>query len=90
MKRGSAPIAAVGLPVVDGYGENTLVWEPQVDLSQPPSTDTTYTVSVQGVIIGGVSRDFVYAVTVFDPGTQHAASGKTGSEEHLGSPIKLP
>ena len=54
-------------PVVNGYGENTLVWEPDLSFGAP-SGDTAYNVTVRGVKIGGVPRDFAYQVLVFDPG----------------------
>jgi uncharacterized protein YkwD len=57
--------------VVNGYGENTLVWIP-LGLSDgaswpKPANDSTYTVNVQNVKIGGQTRNFTYDVTVFDP-----------------------
>jgi hypothetical protein len=57
--------------VVDGYGENTIVWIP-MGLSDgaiwpKPQADTAYTVAIQNVGIGGQSRNFVYDVIVFDP-----------------------
>ena len=59
-------------PVVNGYGENTLVWIP-LGLSDrapwpKPASDTTYTVNVQNVTIGGQNRNFTYDVIVVDPG----------------------
>jgi hypothetical protein len=54
-------------PVVNGYGENTLVWEPGVTFGVP-STDMPCTVFVRDVLIGGTPRDFTYQVIVFDPG----------------------
>ena len=58
-------------PVVDGFGENTLVWIP-MGLSDgvawpEPAVDTTYTVKLQNVLLGGQPRSFSYEVTVFDP-----------------------
>lgn len=71
MTSGGASVSPVQSPVVNGYGENTLVWIP-LGLGDgapwpKPSADTTYTVNVQNVIIGGQSRNFVYHVIVFDP-----------------------
>jgi hypothetical protein len=58
-------------PVVDGYGENTLVWQINgMDCGQNwprPSQDTRYTVSINNVIINGQSQDFFYEVIIFDP-----------------------
>ncbi|KJU87747.1 SCP-like extracellular domain protein [Candidatus Magnetobacterium bavaricum] len=64
-------VAVTLSPVVNGYGENTLVWIP-MNLSDSatwpkPSGDTTYKVTVANVVINGVGRTFEYNVTVFDP-----------------------
>jgi len=71
MTSGGAGVSLTKSPVVNGYGENTLVWIPLgLSDSAPwprPSADTTYAVSVQDVIINGQSRNFVYNVIVFDP-----------------------
>lgn len=60
-----------------GLGENTIVWTPAVGLVDgkwpAPGDDTTYAVTVDGVMVGGVARTFTYAVTVFDPAV--AAAG---------------
>jgi uncharacterized protein YkwD len=57
--------------VNNGYGENTLVWIP-MGLNDGsdwphPSVDTTYKVSLNGVMINNQIRDFTYYVIVFDP-----------------------
>jgi len=58
-------------PVHSGFGENTLVWQIQsMSCGDPwprPSQDTTYTININNVIIGGQSRNFSYEVIVFDP-----------------------
>ncbi len=62
-------------PVIEGAGENTLVWIPQGatlddDLSNwpRPQEDMTYDVTIDGVEIGNVLQDpFNYQVTVIDP-----------------------
>ena len=58
----------------DGAGENTIVWVPynlnpnSVFESFPqPSSDTTYTVAVNNVMIRGSPRNFTYNVNVIDP-----------------------
>jgi uncharacterized protein YkwD len=67
-----ASVAVSQAPVVNGYGENTLVWIPlglNDGQSWPaPVSDTAYTVTIHNVIIGGQSRDFSYTVTVINPG----------------------
>jgi len=51
---------------LNGFGENTLTWKPNVALGRPAS-DTHFTVEITNVRIGGVARDFSYDVTIFDP-----------------------
>ena len=67
---GSGVPVSLSMPV-NGYGENTLVWIPNGlsdGASWPrPVTDTTHTVNIQNVVIGGQSSSFTYTVTVFDP-----------------------
>ncbi|MDP2045463.1 MAG: CAP domain-containing protein, partial [Deltaproteobacteria bacterium] len=74
-------------PLATGYGENTLVWSPEgIDFVEGinretwpvPAKDTAYRVTINNVIISGVSRNFAYSVTVFDPaapGLGHAPAG---------------
>jgi uncharacterized protein YkwD len=76
-------------PVVNGYGENTLVWEPELSFGSPPLADTSYTVVVRQVGIRGTLDDFSYQVTVFDPGPSLRVPSGTGAG-FLGTPPKLP
>ncbi len=55
------------LPVVDGFGENTLVWEPSIPVQQRPDVDLWYTIDVQGIMIGRLTHSFHYVVIIFDP-----------------------
>jgi hypothetical protein len=55
------------LPVVDGFGENTLVWEPSIAVQQRPDADLWYTIDVQGIVIGRLMHSFHYVVIIFDP-----------------------
>jgi uncharacterized protein YkwD len=72
MSKGAA-IPVTLHPVVNGYGENTLVWYPSLlDPSHPydwpkPAADTDYLVTVAGVVMGGATQTVRYTVTVFDP-----------------------
>jgi hypothetical protein len=71
MTSGGANIPVSLEAVVNGYGENTLVWIPAglgSGSSWPkPQNDTIYTVNVRQVIVDGQSRNFAYSVIVFDP-----------------------
>lgn len=56
----------------NGYGDNTLVWVPN-NMSTSglvtwpvPTEDQEVEVSVQAVVVDGVSRSFTYTVTIFD------------------------
>ena len=70
--RNSVPVTIESFE--DGAGENTLVWVPynlNPNLSgesfPQPSSDTTYTVTVNNVMIRGSPRNFSYNVNVIDP-----------------------
>ncbi len=62
--RGGKPVSVSVSPVVNGYGENTIVWELGESL---PSGEVVYTVSLQNVKIDSVNRNFSYQVMIFDP-----------------------
>ena len=61
---------AVGTAIVssadNGFGDNTLVWEP-AGLPSSIAADTTYNVTVSGIAGAGVPASYSYSVTVFDP-----------------------
>ncbi|KAB8141139.1 hypothetical protein F8S13_20250 [Chloroflexia bacterium SDU3-3] len=71
MRRDQAAIAVQQAAPRSGYGENTLVWMPvgmeSGDAWPQPTADTVYTITIEHVLIDGMSRDFTYTVTVFDP-----------------------
>jgi uncharacterized protein YkwD len=67
MTRSGQEIDVLVNPLLDGFGDNTLVWEPQVSISTLPTTDTSFQVSVENVIIDGQARSFNYSVIVFYP-----------------------
>ena len=74
MTENGAPIATRKEPVVNGFGENTLVWLPgsYVDGMTwvKPASDTVYLVQVGNVVVDGKARSFAYRTTVFDPGQE--------------------
>lgn len=61
------PIGLTVQPIVNGFGENTMTWEPVIPIGTPPLTDLRYTVTVHNVGIGGSSQTFSYDVVVIDP-----------------------
>ena len=89
MNAGGQNISLTVQPIVNGYGENTLVWEPALSFGSPPSTDTSYAVAVRHVGIGAAFYDFVYQVTVFDPGSA-AIVLSGGGQGFLDRPLQLP
>jgi uncharacterized protein YkwD len=54
-------------PLLDGFGDNTLVWEPRMPNFPSPGSDASYQVSVRNVIVEGQARTFNYTVIVFYP-----------------------
>jgi len=61
------PVAVVQYTPVYGYGENTLVWEPQTSFTDPPAEGISCQVTVSQVLIGGQPQTFTYTIIIFDP-----------------------
>ena len=77
-------------PIVEGYGEHTLVWEPVLDFERPPGGDRFFSVSITNVLISGNPRDFSYTVIVFDPGVENSVYVENTWDGQLGAPLKFP
>lgn len=54
-------------PLAEGYGENTLVWEPQGLKPGTLPADFPVTVAVRNVLVNGQPRNFTYQVILFNP-----------------------
>jgi uncharacterized protein YkwD len=67
MTRSGQPLGVSPSPVVNGFGENTLVWELSETIPQPPGGDISFAVSIQNVVINGTAQAFNYQVIVFNP-----------------------
>jgi hypothetical protein len=67
MTRAGKPLAVQLLTVKNGYGDNTLVWEPQEDFGGSPDADTPYQVTVSNARINDQLQSFSYTVMIFDP-----------------------
>ena len=67
MTRTGAALALTKLPVEAGYGENTLVWEPAINLGIAPGADSAVDVTLTNVLVNGQARSFSYRVTIIDP-----------------------
>jgi uncharacterized protein YkwD len=89
MTLGGNAIAVIPDVVVNGFGENTFVWEPQVPFGTAPLTDLDYTVSIHNVNISGSLRSFVYHVIIFNPGTQ-VPKADSAAQRQLGTPPRFP
>lgn len=67
MIRGNTSISVSIESRQERYGENTLVWRPELESMTAPSEDMSYQVEVGNVVVDGKTKDFTYHVTVFDP-----------------------
>ncbi len=74
MTYGEHEVPLTLLPAADGYGENTIVWEPHISLARPEA-DQWYTVRVRNVVIEGIVHHFTYVVILFDPYTAYQPGG---------------
>jgi hypothetical protein len=62
-----SPVAANVRPVVNGYGDNTLVWEPSGIVAGPGMQDLVASVTVNNILIGSSATSVSYNVTIIDP-----------------------
>jgi hypothetical protein len=67
MTKNGQPLSLVKHPVVYGYGDRTIVWEPNDNFGQAPGSDIVYNVNITNVIINGQPQSFSYQVVVFKP-----------------------
>lgn len=67
-------------PVQNGFGDNTIVWEASNIITDSPF-DQKYTVKVNNVVVGGVSKNFSYDIIICQPvHPPQCPSGQTWSE----------
>ncbi len=69
MTQGNAAVPLTMEPIVSGFGDETISWQPTLPPLQAGMADATFTVTVTNVTVGGAARTFTYDVTVFDPAT---------------------
>lgn len=74
MTQNAQPVPVRMLEPFNGYGENTLVWEPQLDFSQAGGAEASLVVTVTNILIDGLPRDVSYTVTLFDATRPHFTS----------------
>jgi uncharacterized protein YkwD len=87
MTEGGSPVSLSVVSRVDnGYGDNTIVWEPSGLSFSPGMQDRTFTVTVSGISVSGSPQTVVYDVVVMDPAVNNDLifeddfeSGGTGS-----------
>jgi len=74
--------------VKNGFGDNTIVWEPESDMIEKYSEyDRTYHIQVQNITVSGETRDVEYEVTIADAVHPPACSnGEAWSESLCGCP----
>ena len=75
-------VSLVQLASVNGYGDNTLVWEPAPG-SYPTTTreDLEFVVWIDSVKVGSEYRTFSYTVTMFDPTSEGCPDGQARSAQ---------
>lgn len=59
-------VSCTKLTLANGYGDNTLVWEPS-GVVVNSDADLTYHVTVSNVIVSSVAKSYSYTVTIFKP-----------------------
>jgi hypothetical protein len=68
MKRiGGGNISLTKYPIVNGYGDPTVVWLPNLSFNQG-MPDKTYEVTIENVKVGSQTKKYIYRVTVIDAG----------------------
>lgn len=69
MTENGNPVALTIVSSADtGYGDDTIVWEPQGLNFTGLSEDRVFHISIDNVLVDGSSRSYSYQVTVIDPG----------------------
>ena len=79
------PLMMTLLPIANGYGDNTLVWEPQGVTAG--TTDTVYHVQVSNVIVGSAAKNYSYDVIIIKPSASSAAPASDFSPQLGEAPL---
>ncbi|MGI9606617.1 MAG: CAP domain-containing protein [Acidimicrobiales bacterium] len=66
------------LPVQNGFGDNTLAWEP-IGIDPNAASDVLYTVTVAGIVVDGRTVSRSYEVVAFDPNSTPSVTPRSGS-----------
>jgi uncharacterized protein YkwD len=68
MTEDGSPVSLTVVSRTDnGYGDNTIVWEPTGLIFTPGAQDRTFSVTVSNIMAGGSPQTEVYNVVVIDP-----------------------
>jgi hypothetical protein len=68
MTEGGSPVSLTVVSRTDnGYGDNTIVWEPVGLVFTPGAQDRAFSVTVSNIMVGGSPQTEVYNVVVIDP-----------------------
>jgi len=84
MTQGASPVGLTLLPLSQGFGDNTIAWEPIANFASV-ATDTPYTVNLGNVRVNNVARSFSYTVTLINPAT--GGVGATATPTSLTGPV---
>jgi len=77
---GGLAIPVLKQPVVQGFGDNTIVWQiPESERVTSVSADTRFHVTVSGITGTGVPASYSYSVTLIEP------KASTGDQALIGS-----
>ncbi len=66
MSRNGQPVSLALETLSQGFGDNTIVWVPNI-VYEAPSSDVAYEVQITGVLINGSPQDFSYTVVLINP-----------------------
>lgn len=76
MTQDGNPVVVDVLPIQNGFGDNTLVWEPRITKGFPGGDDQSFTVRIEDVVVNFVPQTIAYTVTVIDPSVAGGGGGE--------------
>jgi uncharacterized protein YkwD len=65
--RDGAPVSVTKLAVANGYGDNTLVWEPANMPLSKPAEDILFHIEIDNALVSGATTSWSYDVIAIDP-----------------------
>ena len=73
MSRDGTAVALTVLPQVEGYGDDTIAWEPSGLTYAAGMNDQVISVRIDNAVVNGVTRSYTYDVIAFDPAVRAGA-----------------